>query len=62
MLRRAQIKVIMVSVMEDRIVKGAHEIQVIADAVFEECEWKDADMLVLPGGRTRRTSKYITTV
>ena len=50
MLRRAQIKVIMVSVMEDRIVKGAHEIQVIADAVFEECEWKDADMLVLPGG------------
>lgn len=50
MLRRAQIKVIMVSVMEDRIVKGAHEIQVIADAVFEECEWEDADMLVLPGG------------
>lgn len=49
-LRRAQMRVTMVSIMRDRTVTGSHAIQVTADAVFEDFDWRDADMLVLPGG------------
>lgn len=48
-LRRAGMQVITVSVMEDRIVKGAHGVPVLADALFAEVE-PEADMLLLPGG------------
>lgn len=47
-LRRAEINVDMVSVTGELMVKGAHEIVVKADSLFDENTY--ADMVVLPGG------------
>ena len=49
-LRRAGIGIQTVSVTGSRNICGAHEIHVEADVLFEECDFGDADMLVLPGG------------
>lgn len=49
-LRRAGQTVTTVSVMGEKEITGAHAIEVKADAVFEETDFSDADMLVLPGG------------
>lgn len=50
LLRRAEIEVIMVSVNGNIQVTGSHRIAVLADALFEETDYSDADLLVLPGG------------
>lgn len=50
LLRRAGITITTVSVMQDRMVTGSHRITVEADTVFEENDYDDAQMLVLPGG------------
>lgn len=50
LLRRADIEINMVSVSGNLQVTGAHQIQVSADILFEEAEFDDADLLVLPGG------------
>ena len=50
LLRRAEIEVQMVSVTGNIQVTGSHRIAVIADALFEETDYSDADLLVLPGG------------
>lgn len=50
LLRRAAVDITMVSVTGNRIVTGAHRILVTADILFDEADFKDADMLVLPGG------------
>jgi len=49
-LRRADIEVEMVSIMGIREVMGAHQIQVMADSLFENVDYKDVDMMILPGG------------
>jgi 4-methyl-5(b-hydroxyethyl)-thiazole monophosphate biosynthesis len=49
-LRRAGIAVQTVSVSGKKEVMGAHHIAVIADQLFEDTDYKAADMLVLPGG------------
>lgn len=49
-LRRAGVMVSTVSVTGDKIAMGSHNIPVIADQVFEECDFSDADLLFLPGG------------
>ncbi|MEE1086950.1 MAG: DJ-1 family glyoxalase III [Schaedlerella sp.] len=49
-LRRAGMKVETVSVMKDRKITGAHQIVLHADAVFEEADFTECEMLVLPGG------------
>lgn len=49
-LRRAGIGIQTVSVTGSRNICGAHEIHVEADVLFEEGDFGDADMLVLPGG------------
>ncbi len=49
-LRRAGIAVETVSVMGRKQIKGAHDILVEADSLFEETDPAGADMLVLPGG------------
>lgn len=49
-LRRAELNVAMVSVTEDVVVTGAHDVAVICDCLFGDCEYGDAGMLVLPGG------------
>lgn len=49
-LRRANLTVTMVSVTGTLPVTGSHNITITADALFEECDFSDADMLFLPGG------------
>ncbi|MDO4344523.1 MAG: DJ-1/PfpI family protein [Eubacteriales bacterium] len=50
LLRRAGADVVMVSVNGKREVCGSHKIRVGADALFEDVDYRDADLLVLPGG------------
>lgn len=50
LLRRAKIETEMVSVMEGKQIKGSHGIKVTADSMFEDVDFSDADILVLPGG------------
>ncbi|MBR4844506.1 MAG: DJ-1/PfpI family protein [Bacteroidaceae bacterium] len=49
-MRRAGLRVIMVSTAADLVVNGAHGIPVVADAMFDECDYADAELLFLPGG------------
>lgn len=49
-LRRAQIPVVTVSITDKKVVTGAHNIPVTADATFSETDFSDIDILVLPGG------------
>ncbi|MCR5639237.1 MAG: DJ-1/PfpI family protein [Lachnospiraceae bacterium] len=49
-LRRAKIDVKTVSVTKDKLINGSHGIHLYADALFEEVDFSDAELLVLPGG------------
>ena len=48
-LRRAGVDVTMVSIMGKKSIVGAHKITLEADEVFEDCDFSDGDMFVLPG-------------
>lgn len=50
MLRRASIETVMVSIMQTTTVMGSHKIPVIADGLFEQYDYAEGAMLVLPGG------------
>ena len=50
LLRRAKIYVDTVSIMDDYIVHGAHGINVQTEDLFEEVNFVESDMIVLPGG------------
>ena len=51
LLRRAGIDTTTVSITGDKVVHGAHDIDVLADEVFEAVEtYQNFDMFVLPGG------------
>lgn len=49
-LRRASLPVLTVSTGGAVEVTGSHQITVLADALFEETDFSEAEMLVLPGG------------
>lgn len=49
-LRRQQIEITMVSIMKDKVVMGAHQIKVTADAMLEEIDFSKVDVIILPGG------------
>jgi 4-methyl-5(b-hydroxyethyl)-thiazole monophosphate biosynthesis len=49
-LRRANIETLMVSITNNLKVKGAHGIELIADGLFDDYKYDDADVLLLPGG------------
>lgn len=49
-LRRADVDVSMVSLNNSIEVQGAHGVGLKADITFDEYEFKNADMIVLPGG------------
>lgn len=49
-LRRAELNVLTVSVMEEQVVTGAHGVPVVADRMFADIHLEDAEMLLLPGG------------
>lgn len=50
LLRRAGIEINMVSITGKQEVTGSHKISVLADVLFEDTDFDDADMIVLPGG------------
>ena len=50
LLRRAGAQVTMASVMQNRGVTGAHDVFVRADAMAQDVDFAEADLVVLPGG------------
>ena len=58
-LRRGGIDVTTVSVVDDsQIVESAHGVQLFADTLFDDCDFSDADLLLLPGGMPGATNLY----
>lgn len=49
-LRRAGLKITMVSMTGSLEVRGAHQIPVVTDELFEYVDHQGADILILPGG------------
>ena len=49
-LRRGGVDVVTVSVMDAQLVESAHGVQMMADAMFDDVNTSDADLLMLPGG------------
>ncbi|KAA6330509.1 putative cysteine protease YraA [termite gut metagenome] len=49
-LRRAGLKVKMISITGDKVVTGSHRIPVLCDDLFDETDFADAETLLLPGG------------
>ena len=56
MLRRASIYVDTISITEDYMVHGAHGINVQTEDLFEEVDFTEFDMIVLPGGMPGTTN------
>ena len=50
LLRRANVDVVTVSVMENKKIISSHKIGIEADEVYGESDYMDGDMIVLPGG------------
>ena len=48
--RRAGIEVEVVSIYDEPVVKGSHNIALVADKVISEADWDNAKMIVIPGG------------
>lgn len=58
-LRRGGVEVVTVSVMDDnQIVESAHGVQIVADTLAEDCDFSDADLLLLPGGMPGASNLY----
>lgn len=49
-LRRAQIPVEAVSISDTKTVTGAHNVTVIADTTFQQADFSNVEVLILPGG------------
>lgn len=58
LLRRANIQLTTVSCEEDIMVLGSHRIRVEADKHYKNCDFADAEMLILPGG-SRRLGEFV---
>ena len=50
LLRRAGVEVCTVSIHPSKTVTGAHNMSIVADSLYNECDFSDADLLFLPGG------------
>ena len=55
-LRRAEMDVVAVSVTGKIEVTGGHQIKVTADKLFEEIDYSNVEMIVLPGGMPGATN------
>lgn len=49
-MRRAGIETLMVSMTGQKLVKSVRNVFIEADILYEEADYKDCDMIVLPGG------------
>lgn len=56
LLRRAGIEITMVSIGDAKEVMGGHGIPIIADTLFEDVIFENANMLILPGGMPGTTN------
>ena len=50
LLKRAEIDVRTVSIMEQREVEAAHGLKIYADVLFDDADPEECEMMVLPGG------------
>lgn len=50
LMRRAGIDIQTVSIKETKEIRTSHGIDLLTDRIFGECDFSDADMLVIPGG------------
>lgn len=55
-LRRAKLKVTTISITNELTVEGAHGIKVISDKLFEEVNYEEFHMIILPGGMPGTTN------
>lgn len=55
-LRRAEIDTVLVSIKDTKMVTGSKGIVVEADKLFEEINYEEIDMIVLPGGMPGTTN------
>ena len=51
LLRRAQIDITTVSIMQTKEIHTSHGITMLADSLYGDDDYREADMLVLPGGK-----------
>ena len=56
LLRRAKVYVDTVSIMDDYTVRGSHGINVQTEDLFDEVNFAEFDMIVLPGGMPGTTN------
>lgn len=61
LMRRAGIDIQTVSIKETKEIKTSHGIHLLTDRTFGECDFSDADMLVIPGGMRNKISRGIQT-
>lgn len=54
--RRAGLDVVTVSINDTKTVEGAHGVNIIADTLFTDNNYNDADLLFLPGGMPGATN------
>ena len=57
-LRRGGVEVVIVSITDEQIVESAHGVGICADKLFEDCNYADADLLMLPGGMPGASNLY----
>ena len=57
LLRRAKVYVDTVSITDDYTVRGAHGIPVQTEDLITEIDFKESDMIVLPGGMPGTTMR-----
>jgi 4-methyl-5(b-hydroxyethyl)-thiazole monophosphate biosynthesis len=57
-LRRGGVEVKTVSISEYPLVQSAHGVNIEADILFEQSEYTDADLLMLPGGMPGSTNLF----
>lgn len=55
-LRRAGVDLTTISVSDDKLVTGAHNIPIQADALFSDIDFTKAELLILPGGMPGTTN------
>ena len=56
LLRRAGVDVCTVSIMGRQTIEGAHKIKFEADVLFEEADFSDGEVFMLPGGMPGTTN------
>ncbi len=57
-LRRGGVDVVTVSTTGKSIVESAHGVGIQTDVLFDDCDFSDADLLMLPGGMPGASNLY----